>query len=71
VNWPNVPGALSVTGNQQMLETISRTRYAVGYLGASWEAEADKAGLNTATLQNQDGNFVVPNATTITAAADI
>lgn len=54
-----------------MLETISRTRYAVGYLGASWEAEADKAGLNTATLQNQDGNFVVPNATTITAAADI
>jgi phosphate transport system substrate-binding protein len=70
VKWPNVAGALTVTSNQQMVETIGRTPYGVGYLGASWESEADKAGLNSALLLNQDGNFVLPTQSTISAAAD-
>jgi phosphate transport system substrate-binding protein len=40
--------------------------YAVGYPG---QADAIKAGLKAAMLQNKDGNFVLPTAATIAAAA--
>jgi phosphate transport system substrate-binding protein len=69
VKWPSVSGALTADGNEGMLQTIARTPYAVGYLGASFEDEASKAGLETAMLQNQNGNFLLPSAATITAAA--
>jgi phosphate transport system substrate-binding protein len=69
VSWPSVPGTLTASGNQEMVQTIARTPYAVGYVGASFEADADKAGLITAMLQNQDGKFLLPTTATITAAA--
>jgi phosphate transport system substrate-binding protein len=69
VPWPSVSGALTANGNEGMLQTIARTPYAVGYLGASFEDEASKAGLATAMLQNQSGNFLLPSAATIAAAA--
>lgn len=69
VNWPAVPGVLSVFGNSQMVQTLARTPYSVGYLGGSFQAEADKAGLITAMLENQAGKFLLPNAQTISAAA--
>ncbi len=69
VSWPSAPGVLTATGNQGMVQTIARTPYAVGYVGASFEDDAAKAGLITAMLQNQDGNFLLPSAATITAAA--
>jgi len=69
VAWPSVPGALTATGNEGMLQTLARTPYSVGYVGASFEGEASKAGLLTAMLQNQDGNFLLPNEATVTAAA--
>ena len=69
VNWPSVSGSLTASSNQNMVETIARTPYAVGYLGASFEADADKAGLIIAMLKNQDGNFVLPSVATITPAA--
>jgi phosphate transport system substrate-binding protein len=69
VKWPSVPGVLTVSSNQEMLQTIARTPYAVGYLGGSFETDANKAGLITAMLQNQDGKFLLPTPATITAAA--
>jgi phosphate transport system substrate-binding protein len=69
VNWPSVSGVLTATGNEGMVQTIARTPYSVGYVGASFEDEANKAGLITAMLQNQDGKFLLPTAATITAAA--
>jgi phosphate transport system substrate-binding protein len=69
VKWPSVAGSLTASGNQDMAQKLAATPYAVGYLGASFEADANKAGLRTAMLQNEDGNFVLPNAATITAAA--
>jgi phosphate transport system substrate-binding protein len=69
VHWPSVSGALTANGNQGMLQTLARTPYSVGYLGGSFKANADKAGLTTATLRNQSGNFVLPTTSTITAAA--
>jgi phosphate transport system substrate-binding protein len=69
VSWPSVPGSLTASGNQGMVQTISSTPYAVGYIGASFAADAEKAGLQTAMLQNQDGKFLLPTPATVTAAA--
>ena len=69
VNWPSVSGVLTANGNQGVLQTLARTPYSVGYLGASFEDQASKAGLVTAMLQNQAGNFLLPTPATVTAAA--
>jgi phosphate transport system substrate-binding protein len=69
VSWPSVAGSLTASSNQDMVQSIARTPYAVGYLGASFEVQADKAGITTAMLKNQDGNFLLPTVATITAAA--
>ncbi|HUN85167.1 MAG TPA: phosphate ABC transporter substrate-binding protein PstS [Terracidiphilus sp.] len=69
VNWPSVPGELTATGNSGMLATLAQTPYAVGYVGASYESEAAKDNLLVALLENQAGNFLLPNEATITAAA--
>lgn len=69
VAWPSVSGSLTATGNEGMVQTIARTPYAVGYVGASFEDDANRAGLITAMLQNQEGKFLLPNAATVTAAA--
>jgi len=69
VSWPSVSGEREATGNEGMVQTIARTPYAVGYVGASFETDAAKAGLTVAMLQNQDGKFLLPNAETISAAA--
>ena len=66
VHWPAVAGSLTASSNQDMAQKLAGTPYAVGYLG---EADANKAGLKAAMLQNEDGNFVLPTAATITAAA--
>jgi phosphate transport system substrate-binding protein len=71
VNWPAVSGVLTASGNQEMLQVISRTPYSVGYLGGSFQTDAEKAGLITAMLQNQEGQFLLPNTATITAAAAV
>jgi phosphate transport system substrate-binding protein len=69
MHWPPVAGSLTAASNQEMVEMLSRTPYSVGYLGVSFKAAADQAGLETAMLENQDGKFMLPTAATITAAA--
>jgi phosphate transport system substrate-binding protein len=69
VHWPSVADSLTASSNQDMVQKLASTPYAVGYLGASFEADANKAGLKAAMLQNEDGNFVLPTAATISAAA--
>jgi phosphate transport system substrate-binding protein len=69
VEWPGVSGELSAAGNQGMVQTIAHTPYAMGYFGASFEAQAAAAGLQSAMLQNQEGKFLLPNEETIRAAA--
>lgn len=71
VNWPTVSGALTVSSNQQMVQMLAKTPYSVGYLGGSYAADAEKASLITAMLENQDGKFLLPNVETITAAAAV
>jgi phosphate transport system substrate-binding protein len=69
VSWPSVAGSLTASGNQGMVQKLANTPYSVGYLGASFQADAAKAGLQTAMLENQDGKFLLPTAATVTAAA--
>lgn len=69
VHWPSVAGSLTVSSNREMAQKLGSTPYAVGYLGASFEGDANKAGLKIAMLQNEDGNFVLPTAATVAAAA--
>jgi phosphate transport system substrate-binding protein len=69
MHWPPVAGSLTAASNQAMVEMLSHTPYSVGYLGTSFQAAADQAGLQTAMIENQDGKFLLPTAATITAAA--
>jgi phosphate transport system substrate-binding protein len=71
VRWPSASGILTVSSNEEMVQAIARTPYAIGYLGGSFETDAEKAGLITAMLENQDGRFLLPTAATITAAAAV
>ena len=69
VSWPSLAGGLTASGNQGMVQSLGSTPYSVGYLGASFHADAEKAGLQTAMLENQDGKFLLPTPDTVTAAA--
>jgi phosphate transport system substrate-binding protein len=69
VNWPSVSGGLTATGNDGMVRTLARTPYSVGYVGASYEGAAAQGNLLVAMLENQAGNFLLPNQATVTAAA--
>jgi len=66
VHWPSVAGSITASSNQDMAQKVAGTPYAVGYVG---QADAIKAGLKPAMLQNEDGHFVLPTAATIGAAA--
>ena len=69
IAWPAVPGSLEATGNEGMVQTIQKTAYSVAYIGVSYSAEIANAGLGTAWLKNQSGNFLLPTKETVEAAA--
>jgi phosphate transport system substrate-binding protein len=69
VAWPAEVGLRSATGNQRMVEAAAATPYSVAYIGVSFRDPVAKAGLGTAPLKNQNGMFLLPNATTIAAGA--
>jgi phosphate transport system substrate-binding protein len=69
VKWPQVSGGLAEQGTEGVLNAIARTPYALGYMGTSYEAETAKDSLIVVMLRNQSGNFLLPNAATISAAA--
>ncbi len=69
VTWPTVPGEQTPTGNAGMVRAVAATPYSVGYIGISFHGEIAKAGLGTAMLKNQAGQFLLPTANTVSAAA--
>jgi phosphate transport system substrate-binding protein len=58
VAWPSIPTAQAENGNSGMLQAASQTQYSIGYIGISYLAQANTAGLGNAKLQNLAGNFV-------------
>ncbi len=71
VSWPAVPGSLGAVGNPGMMTATQANPYSVAYIGSSYKDAIEKAGLGIAKLENRDGNFVLPEASTAAAAAAV
>ena len=69
VAWPDVPGEKTASGNLGMVETTAATPYSIAYIGVSFADDIAKAGLGTAMLKNQTGQFLLPTADTVAAGA--
>jgi phosphate transport system substrate-binding protein len=69
VNFPAVPGGLGAEGNPGMVQALKGTPYSIAYVGISFLDQTDQAGLGYAALLNRAGSYVLPTASTISAAA--
>ncbi len=69
VDFPAVPGALGENGNGGMVTGCAGTPGCVAYIGISFLDQASQKGLGEAQLANASGNFVMPDAQSIQAAA--
>jgi phosphate transport system substrate-binding protein len=69
VSWPSVQGGIGAIGNPGMVQTTTQNPYSISYVGVSFLAQIQKAGLGVAMLGNKAGKFVLPNPQTIVAAA--
>jgi phosphate transport system substrate-binding protein len=70
VSWPSVSGALAETGNSGMVSGCGATKGCIAYIGISYLAKTEAAGLGQAMLKNGDGNYESPTAATIAAEAN-
>ena len=69
ITWPAVEGSLEAHGNAGMVQTIQNTAYSLAYIGVGYAADIANAGLGTAWLKNQSGNFLLPTKEAVQAAA--
>lgn len=69
ISWPAVQGGVGANGNPGMVQACQSTPYSVAYIGVSFHKEIAKAGLGTAMIKNKAGNFLLPTAKTVSAAA--
>lgn len=69
ISWAPVPGGLGAEGNPGMVTALQDNQYSVAYIGSSYEDGINKAGMGIAKLKNHDGNFVLPDDSTVKAAA--
>ena len=71
ISWPTVPGSVSATGNQGMVQELTGYPGGVAYVGISWLTPALQAGLGEAMVENRAGQFLLPTAATIGAAVAV
>jgi phosphate transport system substrate-binding protein len=64
-----VPGALGEQGNGGMVAGCQATKGCIAYIGVSYLAKTQAAGLGQAELKNSSGNFELPTPAAIKAAA--
>ncbi len=69
VNFPAVPGGIGANGNPGMVQALKQTPYSIAYVGISFLNQTNQAGLGYAALENKNGKFVLPTASTISASA--
>ncbi len=69
VTWPKGADELAETGNSGMVAGCKLTPGCLAYIGISYQTQALGDGLTYAQLENGDGQYVMPNATTIAAEA--
>jgi phosphate transport system substrate-binding protein len=68
ITWPSVPGSLSETGNGGMVTGCGSTPDCLAYIGNSYEAKTDAAGLGQAALANKAGKYATATSSAIAAA---
>lgn len=69
VPWPPVAGGIGANGNSGMVTALASNPYGVAYIGVSYAQSVAKDGLGVAKLEDADGEYVLPNAQTVGAAA--
>ena len=69
ISWPSVSSATGATGNPGMVQQCENAKGCVAYIGVSFLNQTEKAGLGYAALGNKAGKFVLPEGSTISAAA--
>jgi phosphate transport system substrate-binding protein len=69
VAWPSVPGTVAETGNGGMVTGCMAHPGCVAYIGISYLSQASSDGLGEAKLLNSSGNYELPDASSINAAA--
>jgi phosphate transport system substrate-binding protein len=69
VSWPAISGEIGAKGNAGMLAAAAANPYSVAYIGISYASKVAAAGLGTAALEDADGQYVLPTADSIAAAA--
>jgi phosphate transport system substrate-binding protein len=69
ITWPNVAAEKAAPGNVGVVQTLAATPDSIGYVGISYADQIAKAGLGTAMVKNQDGQFLLATPDTIANAA--
>jgi phosphate transport system substrate-binding protein len=68
VAWPAVEGGIGAVGNPGMVNAVKGTPYSIAYIGISFKNATASANLGMAALGNRDGDYVLPDAKTVSAA---
>jgi phosphate transport system substrate-binding protein len=68
ISWPK-GSTTAETGNGGMVSGCAATKGCIAYIGISYLAKTQAAGLGQAQLKNAAGNYVAPTPATISAAA--
>ena len=69
VDFPAVPGALGENGAGGMVTGCAQTPGCVAYIGTSYLDQAAQKGLGEAELANASGNYLLPDAHSVSAEA--
>jgi len=69
ITWPKVAAEKAAPGNEGVVQTLATTPDAIGYVGISYADQIAKAGLGTAMIKNQAGEFLLATPDTIANAA--
>lgn len=69
IDFPAVPGARGEQGNSGMVSGCADTPGCVAYIGISFLDQTGQKGLGEAALGNASGNFLLPDAKSMQAAA--
>ncbi len=69
VSWPALGSLVAEQGNSGMVTGLEQNKYSVAYIGVSYQNETAKAGMGEALLKNRAGSFVLPETSTVVAAA--
>ena len=69
ISWPKAAAQIGAVGNPGMVTALGNTKGGIAYIGVSYKNQTNKARLGEARLENKSGHFVLPNETTVPAAA--